>query len=78
MDDRALMAALRHVVGMPVGLPAPRMALEPGMWVLRAEPELVLKSTWAAPERLLEAGYSFRFDDVELALQDVRASRAAR
>jgi NAD dependent epimerase/dehydratase family enzyme len=78
VENRALMAALRHVVGMPVGLPAPRMALEPGMWVLRAEPELVLKSTWVAPERLLEAGFSFRFDDVELALRDVRATTAAR
>jgi uncharacterized protein len=78
VDDRALMAALRRVVKMPVGLPAPRLALEPGMWALRAEPELVLKSIWVAPERLLEAGYSFRFDDVELALRDVRGGRAGR
>ena len=30
-------------------LPARRWMLEPAMWVLRTEPELVLKSRWAAP-----------------------------
>src|SRR5690606_33253683 len=44
VDNRKLMRTLRRAVRMPVGLPAWRWMLEPAMWVLRTEPELVLKS----------------------------------
>ncbi|MGO1769895.1 MAG: epimerase [Microbacterium sp.] len=71
--NRELMAALRRTVGMPIGLPAWRFMLEPAMWVLRTEPELVLKSRWVAPRRLLEAGFDFRFPDLEPALRDIRS-----
>ncbi|GGH50014.1 epimerase [Microbacterium album] len=75
-DNRRLMAALRRTVGMPFGLPAWRFMLEPAMWVLRTEPELVLKSRWVVPERLTAAGYRFRWPDLAPALRDVaRRSR---
>jgi NAD dependent epimerase/dehydratase family enzyme len=70
-DNRGLMAALRRVVGAPIGLPAGRFMLEPAMWVLRTEPELVLKSRWAAPETLTGAGYEFTYPELEPALRDV-------
>lgn len=70
-DNRTLMATLRRVVGMPIGLPAWRFMLEPAMWVLRTEPELVLKSRWVAPERLEAAGYAFAWPELEPALRDV-------
>lgn len=75
-DNRSLMAALRSVVGMPFGLPAWRFMLEPAMWVLRTEPELVLKSRWVAPQVLLDAGYRFRFRELEPALRDIRQKGA--
>ena len=59
VGNRELMRELRDAVGMPFGLSAPRAVLEPAMWVLRTEPELVLKSRWVLPERLLAAGYEF-------------------
>ncbi|MFD1337935.1 epimerase [Microbacterium lemovicicum] len=59
VDNRTLMRTLRKAVGMPFGLPAWRWMLEPAMWVLRTEPELVLKSRWAVPEVLTDAGYRF-------------------
>lgn len=71
-DNRTLMATLRRVVRMPLGLPAWRFMLEPAMWVLRTEPELVLKSRWVAPQVLLDAGYRFRFRELEPALRDIR------
>ncbi|SJM60218.1 epimerase [Gulosibacter sp. 10] len=58
-DNRTLMRELRAAVRMPIGIPAPRAVLEPAMWALRTEPELVLKSRWVLPERLEEAGYEF-------------------
>ena len=75
-DNRSLMATLRRVVGMPVGLPAWRFMLEPAMFVLRTEPELVLKSRWAEPEVLTTAGYRFAHPRLEPALRDVVAPRA--
>jgi NAD dependent epimerase/dehydratase family enzyme len=74
-DDRALMRTLRDVVVMPVGLPAYRWMLEPAMWALRTEPELVLKSRWVAPERLVDSGFDFRFPELEPALRDVVRGR---
>ncbi|WP_105567049.1 epimerase [Microbacterium halophytorum] len=74
-DNRELMRALRRTVGMPVGLPAARWMLEPAMWALRTEPELVLKSRWVAPRRLLDAGFEFRHPDLEPALRDIRSRR---
>ncbi len=72
VENRGLMRALRRVVGMPIGLPSWRFMLEPAMWVLRAEPDLVLNSRWIAPGVLEDAGYAFAFPELESALRDVR------
>ncbi|WP_395244226.1 epimerase [Agromyces sp. MMS24-K17] len=77
-DDRRLMAAFRRAVGAPIGLPAYRWMLEPAMWALRNEPELLLKSRWVLPGRLEAAGYAFRWPELEPAVRDViRRGRAA-
>ncbi len=68
-DNRTLMHHLRSITGMRFGLPVWRFMLEPAMWLLRTEPELVLKSRWVVPERLTEAGYRFRFTEVDEALR---------
>jgi NAD dependent epimerase/dehydratase family enzyme len=68
-DNRALMATLRRIVGAPFGLPAFRWMLEPAMWALRTEPELILKSRWVHPRRLIESGYVFQRPTLEDALR---------
>ena len=70
-DNRTLMAILRRRVGAKFGLPAFRWMLEPAMWLLRTEPELILKSRWVEPERLVQAGYQFRWTELEPALEDL-------
>ncbi|MBN9606981.1 MAG: DUF1731 domain-containing protein [Actinomycetales bacterium] len=70
-DDRGFMAALRRALGVPVGLPQPRWMLEIGAAVIRTETELVLKSRWVLPERLLAAGYRFRHPDLDEALEEI-------
>ena len=77
-DNRELMATLRRAVGARVALPAFRWMLEPAMWLLRTEPELVLKSRWVRPERLLQAGYRFRWATLEPAVRDVARPRPDR
>ncbi|WP_091080210.1 epimerase [Microlunatus sagamiharensis] len=69
--NAALMAALRRAARAPFGLPAPRWFLEVGMVVLRQESELVLKSRWAVPKRLLDAGFAFRWTELEPAVADL-------
>jgi len=70
-DNRGLMAAVRRAVRMPFGLPAWRFMVEPAMWVLRTESELVFKSRWVQPRRLIEAGYAFRRTDLDEALREI-------
>lgn len=72
-DNRTLMRELRRTVGRRVGLPAYRWMLEPAMWLLRTEPELVLKSRWVLPETLTTAGYAFAHPDLRPALRSVNA-----
>lgn len=67
-DNRGLMAALRSAVKAPIGLPAYRWMLEPGMLVLRQESELVLKSRWVVPQRLQQAGFEFAYQDLDEAV----------
>lgn len=70
-----LMASLRRAVGAPVGISAPRWLLEPGMLVLRQESELILKSRWAIPEKLLAAGFTFRWNELPEAVTDLVGRR---
>lgn len=70
-DNRTLMTELRRAVRMPVGIPAPRWLLEPALWVLRNESELVLKSRWVLPEKLQAAGFAFRWPELAPAIDDV-------
>ena len=77
-DNRTLMRTLRRIVGAPFGVPAVRWMLEPAMWLLRTEPELVLKSRWVVPERLTAAGFVFAHRDLEEALRASLASAAPR
>jgi NAD dependent epimerase/dehydratase family enzyme len=73
-DNRTLMRTLREVVGMPIGLPTRRWMLELGMWALRSESELILKSRWVIPKVLTDAGFTFTHDDLREALAGVRES----
>ena len=73
-DNRTLMRTLRAAVGMRIGLPAWRWMLEPAMWLLRTEPELILKSRWVVPETLAAAGYRFEHPDLQEAVATTVAS----
>ena len=53
-DDATLMRTIRQVLGVPFGMPLPRWALEVGSAAIHTETELVLKSRWVLPERLLQ------------------------
>ncbi len=68
------MAAFRKAWGSPLGLPAPRWILKLGSLALRTETELVLKSRWARPTRLADAGFRWLHPTAAGAVMDL-ASR---
>lgn len=70
-----LMRTIRHAIGMPFGLPAPRPVLEVGAWLIHTETELLLKSRWVLPERLLDTGYAFTYPELGAAVAEVVAER---
>jgi NAD dependent epimerase/dehydratase family enzyme len=72
-----MMRTVRRVLGVPFGMPLPRWALEIGSAAIRTETELVLKSRWVLPERLLAAGYRFQYPDLEQALRQIVDARRA-
>lgn len=72
-NNAELMRTLRRVANRRIGLPAFRWMLEPAMWALRTEPELVLKSRWIEPAVLQESGYQFIRRDLEDALRAASA-----
>ncbi len=74
-DNRTFMATLRRVLGIRGGLPAFRWMLELGSVAIRTETELVLKSRWVVPERLMDAGFVFAYPDLEPALREITGSR---
>src|SRR5262249_14778361 len=73
------MRDLRRAWGTPIGLPASGVALEFGTWLMRTESELVLKSRWVHPGRLLDHGFQFAWPQwPDAAVDLVRSWRAAR
>ncbi|HUY95406.1 MAG TPA: TIGR01777 family oxidoreductase [Terracidiphilus sp.] len=75
LPNREFMAELREAAGMPNGIPAPAPLLELGALLLRTETELVLKSRWIVPRRLLEAGFEFQFSEWRAAAEDLMRQR---
>lgn len=70
-----LMCAIRKSNGMPFGLPAPAWLLNIGAWLIGTETELILKSRWVAPKRLLDSGYQFLFSKADYAIDDILSQR---
>ena len=76
VDNITLMRIIRRAIRMPFGLPAPRPVLEVGTALIRSETELVLKSRWVVPERLLAAGYEFEYPELAPAVRQIVESRS--
>ena len=65
------MKTLRQVMKAKIGLPAPAWLLEMGAIIMNTETELILKSRWIVPEKLLQEGYTFKFPTLEQALKNL-------
>lgn len=65
------MRTMREAYGRRFGLPAPAWMLEAGAVVIRTETELILKSRWVAPQRLLQEGFEFRYSTLKEAMAEI-------
>lgn len=75
LSNAEVMSRFRDYVGVPFGLPATRWMAEVGAFFLRTETELILKSRWVVPTRLLEHGFVFRYPEM---LPEVIATEGER
>ncbi len=66
-----LMHIIRKAYGIPFGLPAPKWLLEVGAIVIGTETELILKSRWVVPKRLLDSGFEFQFEKAGEAVKEI-------
>lgn len=71
LQNKEMMKIIRKAFDMPIGLPAPRFLLEFGALLIGTETELILKSRWVLPERLLQSGYQFQYPDMVSAVNAI-------
>lgn len=71
VKNAELMHIIRKTYSMPLGLPAPKWLLEIGSVVIGTETELILKSRWVLPQRLLESGFKFEYTTADTAVKDI-------
>lgn len=70
-DNSTLMRNLRSILKIPFGMSHPKWLLELGAKLIGTETELVLKSRNVIPRRLLENGFHFKFEKLNLALANL-------
>jgi uncharacterized protein len=66
-----MMRIFRRECGALFGLPATRRMFEVAAFVHRTEAELIIKSRYVVPGRLLAAGFQFRFPKMEDAVREI-------
>ena len=71
-ENREVMRQFREIAGRGFGLPAARWMLEVGTFVMRTEAEMVTKSRWVVPTRLLAEGFVFQWPELGGALRDLK------
>lgn len=71
VTNSEFMRILRKVTGHAFGLPAYEWMLKLGAPLIGTETELVLKSRWVVPTKIIETGFSFKYPLLEKALVSV-------
>lgn len=71
VTNKQLMETLRKTLNVPFGIPAPAWLLEIGAVFIRTETELILKSRWVIPDKLVKNGFKFEYDKLDVALQQI-------
>lgn len=71
VSNSEFMKALRKATGKSFGLPAFTWMLKTGAAIIGTETELVLKSRWVLPTKILATGFQFKHPMLQNALDDI-------
>ncbi|WP_419881367.1 TIGR01777 family oxidoreductase [Peribacillus sp. B-H-3] len=71
VTNAELMENLRKAMGVKAGLPSAKWMLELGAVFIKTETELILKSRWVIPERLVKEGFTFEYSRIDDALHQI-------
>ncbi|MCQ6269263.1 TIGR01777 family oxidoreductase [Pseudarthrobacter sp. R1] len=71
VDNRELMRMVRRAYGARFGIPTPAWLLRLGALLIRTETELVLKSRWVQPQKLLNSGFVYSQPELGRALLQI-------
>ena len=71
ITNQTFMRILRKVTGYKFGLPAFKWMLNIGARLIGTEPELILKSRWVLPTKILQTGFQFKYPLLEGAFKDI-------
>lgn len=74
IKNKDLMDTMRKTYKMPIGLPSPEWLLEIGAVIIGTETELILKSRWVLPDKLLKAGFQFKYPEIASAINNIANS----
>jgi len=75
VTNEDFMRTFREVKNIPIGLSSLTWMLKIGALIIGTETELLLKSRWVLPKKLIDKGFKFEFPTIESALQDILVSR---
>ncbi|MGF9650467.1 TIGR01777 family oxidoreductase [Pseudarthrobacter oxydans] len=71
VNNRELMRMVRRAYGARFGIPTPAWLLRLGALLIRTETELVLKSRWVQPQKLLNSGFVYSQPELGRALLQI-------
>ncbi len=71
VSNADLMKEIRKNTGKKIGMPVPAFLIKIGALVFGADSKLVLESNNVIPNRLKEYGFIFRFDNINVALENL-------
>jgi NAD dependent epimerase/dehydratase family enzyme len=78
LTNEEFMRTLRKESKVLFGLPLSKFMLEIGAILIQTETELILKSRWVIPDKLLQSGFVFQFPDMQSALKNLLSSSYAQ
>ncbi len=75
VTNNLFMQISRKNMRMPFGLPSPVWLLKIGAIIIKTETELILKSRWVIPQKLMNWNFSFTFKTIDEALENILPSK---
>ncbi|MBS1501440.1 MAG: TIGR01777 family oxidoreductase [Bacteroidetes bacterium] len=72
------MKLMREAYGARTGLPMPKWLLSIGALIIGTETELILKSRWVIPKKLLNGGYQFKYPVMKEAVKECMTGKEHR